>query len=54
MGLVEREKMQKKLLISCSILQPEIETLIARREIEAEAVFLNKYLHLDYLKLHDA
>ena len=54
MGLVEREKRQKKLLISCSILQSEIETLIARGEIEAEAVFLNKLLHLDCEKLHDA
>ena len=35
-------------------MQPEIEALIAREEIEAEAVFLNKYLHMDYRKLHDA
>ena len=49
-----REEMRKKLLISCGILQPEIEALIAREEIEAEAVFLNKYLHMDYRKLHDA
>ena len=48
------EEMRKKLLISCGILQPEIEALIAREEIEAEAVFLNKYLHMDYRKLHDA
>jgi hypothetical protein len=33
-------------------LQPEIEALIDREEIEAEAVFLNKYLHVDYRKLH--
>jgi len=46
--------MRKKLLISCGILQPEIEALIAREEIEAETVFLNKYLHMDYRKLHDA
>ena len=45
---------QIPLLISCGILQPEIEALIAREEIEAEAVFLNKYLHVDYRKLHDA
>ena len=43
----------KPLLISCGILQPEIETLIARKEIKAEAVFLNKYLHVDYRKLYD-
>ena len=51
---LEREEMGKKLLISCGILQPEIETLIARGTIEADAIFLNKYLHLDYQKLHDA
>jgi len=45
---------QRPLLISCGILQPEIEALIAREEIEAEAVFLNRYLHVDYRKLHDA
>ncbi|MDJ0831565.1 MAG: DUF1638 domain-containing protein [Desulfobacterales bacterium] len=43
---------QKPLLISCGILQPEIEALIARQEIEADVVFLNKYLHVDYQKLY--
>ncbi len=49
-----REEMRKKLLISCGIFQPEIEILIARGAIEADAIFLNKYLHWDYRKLHDA
>ena len=51
---MDRKSRQRPLLISCGILQPEIEALIAREEIEAEAVFLNKYLHVDYRKLHDA
>jgi len=49
-----REEMGKKLLISCGIFQPEIEILIARGAIKADAIFLSKYLHLDYRKLHDA
>ena len=51
---MNRKSRQRPLLISCGILQPEIEALITREEIEAEAVFLNKYLHMDYRKLHDA
>ncbi len=51
---MDRKSRQRPLLISCGILQPEIEALIAREEIEAEAVFLNKYLHVNYRKLHDA
>jgi hypothetical protein len=45
---------EKQLLISCGILRPEIETLIARGDIDVDAIFLNKYLHMDYGKLHDA
>jgi hypothetical protein len=51
---MNRESRQSPLLISCGILQPEIEALIEGKEIGAEAVFLNKYLHTDYQKLHDA
>ena len=51
---MERKDCHKPLLISCGILRAEIEALIARGEIDAEAVFLNKYLHVDYQKLHDA
>ena len=51
---VRREEMGKSLLISCGIFQPEIEKLIARGEIKADAIFLNKYLHLDHRKLHDS
>ena len=49
-----RNDHQRPLLISCGILQPEIEALIARQEIEADTVFLNKYLHVNYQKLHSA
>jgi len=52
--LEQQNEMGKKLLISCGILQPEIDILIARGSIEADAIFLSKYLHLDYRKLHDA
>jgi hypothetical protein len=51
---LKQGEMGKKLLISCGILQPEIEILIERRAIEADAIFLSKFLHLDYRKLHDA
>ena len=51
---MDRESPQRPLLISCGILQPEIEALIEGKKIEAEAVFLNKYLHRDYQELHDA
>ncbi len=51
---MERKSRQSPLLISCGILQPEIEALIEGKEIEAETIFLNKYLHTDYQKLHDA
>jgi hypothetical protein len=49
-----RESRQSPLLISCGILKPEIEALIEGKKIEAEAIFLNKYLHMDYQKLQDA
>ena len=51
---MDRKSHQSPLLISCGILQSEIEALIADGQIEAEAVFLNKYLHMDYRKLYDA
>lgn len=51
---MERKGRHRPLLISCGILRAEIEALIARGEIDAEAIFLNKYLHVDYRKLHDA
>jgi hypothetical protein len=51
---MERKGRHRPLLISCGILQAEIEAFIAREEIDAEAVFLNKYLHVNYRKLHDA
>jgi hypothetical protein len=51
MGGRSREKL---LLISCGILEPEIKALDSRGEITADAIFLNKYLHMDYRKLHDA
>jgi hypothetical protein len=49
-----RESLQKPLLVSCGILQQEIQALISHEDIRAEAVFLSKYLHVDYRKLHKA
>ena len=51
---MHRKPNQKPLLIACGVLQPEIGALISNGDIKAEAVFLNKYLHNDYRKLHDA
>ena len=51
---MDQKSRHRPLLICCGILQPEIEALIARKEIEAEAVFLNKYLHVDYRRLQAA
>lgn len=51
---MDRNYHPKPLLISCGILQPEIGALIECKEIEADVVFLNKYLHVDYQKLHNA
>ena len=44
----------KPLLISCGILQAEIESLISQGQIQADALFLSRYLHMDYRKLHKA
>ncbi len=54
MALLKREEIENNLLISCGILQPEIEILIDQGLINAEAVFLNKYLHMDYRKLYNS
>jgi hypothetical protein len=45
-------KMERSLLISCGIFQPEIEKLIALGEIEADVIFLDKYLHFDFQELY--
>ena len=49
-----REEIERPLLICCSILQGEIETLIAQKKIEVDTIFLNKRLHDDVEKLHQA
>jgi hypothetical protein len=49
-----RDEMQRPLLICCSILRSEIETLIAQKKIEADTVFLSKRLHDDLQKFHQA
>jgi len=50
----KRGNHQNHCLISCGILQPEIESLQARNELNAEVIFLNKYLHNNYNKLLSA
>ncbi len=47
----KRGNHEKPCLISCGVLQPEIERLQAQKELKAEVIFLNKYLHTDYKKL---
>ncbi len=44
----------KPRLIACGIMQKEIETLISQGLIDAEAVFLDKELHVNYRKLERA
>ena len=47
-------KNEKPFIISCGVMEKEIKQLIGRGEIDAEIVFLNKYLHIDYEKLRQA
>lgn len=49
-----QESRQKPLLISCSILKPEIQALISREDMKVRAIFLSKWLHMDFRKLHKA
>ena len=44
----------KPALLSCGILREEIEALISRGELDAEAHFLNRELHSDQGRLKDA
>jgi hypothetical protein len=44
----------KPCLIACGIMQKEIDTLISQGLIDAEVVFLNKELHVNYRKLERA
>ncbi|MDY6857103.1 MAG: DUF1638 domain-containing protein [Thermodesulfobacteriota bacterium] len=48
------KEIERLLLICCSILQSEIETLIAQKKIEVDTIFLSKRLHDDPQKLHQA
>lgn len=45
--------MEKQLLIACDIFQPEIEKLTAMGKIDAEVIYLDKYLHFDFEALHN-
>lgn len=44
----------KSVLIACGIMQKEIDTLISQGRIDAEVVFLDKELHVNYRKLEIA
>lgn len=48
------EKIQRPLLICCSILRSELETLIAQKKIRVDTIYLCKHLHDDTQKLHKA
>jgi hypothetical protein len=45
---------EKPFIISCGVMEKEIKGLIGRGELDADVVFLNKYLHIDYIKLRQA
>jgi hypothetical protein len=47
-------KNEKPFIISCGVMEKEIKGLIGRGELDADVVFLNKYLHIDYEKLRQA
>lgn len=51
---LESEDLRNKLLISCGVLQPEIDALIDSGVINADAVYLNKFLHMNHKKLRVA
>lgn len=44
----------KSYLIACGIMQKEIDTLISQGQINADVVFLDKELHVNYQKLEKA
>ena len=47
-----REGTQRPLLICCSVLQYEIETLITQKKIKVDTIYLCKHLHDDIQMLH--
>ena len=47
-------KNKKPFIISCGVMEKEIKQLLARGKLDADVVFLNKYLHIDYEKLRQA
>ena len=47
-------KAKRTCLIACGIMQKEIDTLISQGQIDAEVVFLDKELHVNYRKLERA
>lgn len=49
-----REEIQRPLLICCSVLRNELETLIAQKKIKVDTIYLCKHLHDDIKKLHQA
>ena len=48
------EKKERPFIISCGVMEKEIKQLLWKGELDADAVFLNKYLHINYEKLHQA
>lgn len=47
-------KNERPFIISCGVMEKEIKQLLRKGELDADAVFLNKYLHINYEKLHQA
>ena len=50
----KQEKKGKTFIIACGVMEKEIRQLIGEGELDADAVFLNKYLHINYEKLRQA
>lgn len=44
---------RKTCLISCSVLKNEIKQLIKQGDLDAEAVFVSKYFHVDYAQVEE-
>jgi hypothetical protein len=52
-GVKNDNKNPKPCLVSCSVLQKEIERLIQTGELDVDVVFVNKYFHIDYSMLEE-
>jgi len=45
------KKNTKTCIVACSILKDEIETLVKKGELDADLLFVSKYIHVDYAQI---